>query len=161
MVAEPEEVSTALATSSPPSPPEWVEFVRQWWTPIVGVLGALWGFVALRRKLSAKERGEQKLQAKAVRYLVDASRHQLQAHLSGQVHDAGLYDELMRQKVMLDGVRDELWVHDGHASARETERAVEAWMSRTQRIKAKTERLPPGPPDVETFKDGWRGEGER
>jgi len=131
-------VSTSLATSSP-TPPEWVEFVRQWWTPIVGVLGFVWGVVSLRRRLSAKEREEQRLQGKAIRYLVDNVRHMLQAHLSGQIHDAALYDELLRQKVLMDGVRDELWTHDGHASARETERVVKV-LTRTQRIRVKTDK---------------------
>lgn len=125
--------------SAPPTPPDWLEVLRQWWTPIVGALGFVWGMISLRRKLSAKEREEQRLQGKAIRYLIDANRHALRAHLIGHIHDSDLYDELARQKVMLDSVRDELWIHDGHASSRETERIAEA-LTRTQRIRARTEK---------------------
>lgn len=122
--------------SAPPTPPDWLEILRQWWTPIVGILGAVWAFVSLRRRLSAKEREEQRLQAKAIRYLVDGLRIGLRVQLAVSIHDEALYDELVRQKALLDGIRDEFWVHDGHASSRETERIAEV-LTRTQRIQLK------------------------
>jgi len=124
-------------------------FIKAWPAVFLAVGGGVWAWLNRARKAWKREREEQRLQAKAVRYLVDGARHQLRAHLQGAIHDADLYNELARQKTLLDGVRDELWVHDGHASARETEHVVEV-LTRTQRIKAKTERLTPvtGPQDM-------------
>lgn len=121
------------------------------------MLGALWGFLALRRKLSAKEREEQRLQGKAIRYLLDAQRQALHALVvytgaEGNVpQEAFDLSQLIRHRELIGQVSDELWVHDGHASEREIRRTgdLDKWLTRTQaiRVRATTKRLrPPSQP---------------
>lgn len=164
-------MTDTFSMSAPSSTADWFELVRQWWTPIVGVIGAVWGLVALRRKLSAKEREEQRLQGKAIRYLLDAQRQALHALVvytgaEGNV-PAEPFDlaQLVRHRELVGQVSDELWVHDGHASEREMRRKgdIEKWLTRTQAIQERstTKRLRPSQPQ-DMFRDDdikrWRRE---
>lgn len=108
---------------------------------IGGILGGIWALARRlwRRYVHARE--VRALEAKAVRYLLDAQRHALYALApAGDRHRLIDVDELTRQKTLIDEVRDELWVADGHASEREEQRRVEGIvrvLTRTQAIQAK------------------------
>lgn len=109
---------------------------------IGGIVGGVWALVtkAVRRRRAAQQRAA--LEAKATRYLLDAMRHALHVMQPGPSRFLDV-DELQRQKVLIDGVRDELWIADGHASEREQERAaaeIVRVLTRTQAIQAKHQR---------------------
>jgi hypothetical protein len=115
-----------------------------------GIVGGAWALATrwLKRHRAARQR--RALEGKAVRYLLDAMRHSLHVLQPGERRLVDM-DELARQKVLIDGVRDELWVADGHASERENERNVAEIvrvLTRTQAIQAK------GKQDM--FADGGR-----
>lgn len=105
---------------------------------IGGLAGGAWTVLSriIKRRRELQRRRE--LEAKAVRYLLDAVRHCLQAIVPSrsQVNT----NELARQKVLIDEVRDMLWVADGHPSSREIENATEEIvkvLTRTQAIERK------------------------
>lgn len=120
---------------------------------IGGIVGGAWALVArwLRRRREAKAKHE--LEAKAIRYLLDAVRHSLNVFATGDDRRFVDLDELARQKVLIDQVRDLLWIADGHQSERDAQRLGEdivRVLTRTQAIKAKDN----------PFKDGWTPEGD-
>lgn len=103
-----------------------------------GIVGGLWVVISKwwRRKRQAAR--VKALEAKAIRYLLDSQRHTLETMLP----NARLLNlsEMERQKHLIDTVRDELWVADGHESEREAERRaeeLERFLTRTQAIKVK------------------------
>ena len=115
-----------------------------WWRDFGGpalataaLIGA-WAWIRAQRKLRAAEAVKRRLEAKAVRYLLDAARHLLY-HVQPHSGRVVLLEELATQKALIDQVRDELWAADGHPSERFAERQTEAIMrvlTRTQRIEA-------------------------
>lgn len=126
---------------------------------IAGLLAGAWALLArwARRRRAARERRD--LEGKAIRYLLDAMRHSLHVWTPAGHDDARLIDvdELLRQKLLIDAIRDQLWIADGNESARVTEQVaadIVKVITRTQAIRAKRERQAP----VETdnpFTDGW------
>lgn len=137
----------------------------QWWDfgskaalllalPFAGAVVKAWRSWRRRRQIRALER-------KAVRYLLDAMRHSLFL-LSANDNRLVSMDELVRQKLLIDQLRDDMWVADGHASEREQQAAVAEIMNvitRTQAIRARKEAISAGQPPM--FKDGLdRGKGE-
>lgn len=121
-----------------------------------GVVGGLWALgvrIAKRRRLERERKAQE---ARAIRYLLDAVRHALNVIVPSEDRRFVDVDELVRQKLLIDQVRDALWRYDGHESERATEQATERIvevLTRTQRIKAKEQQQNP-------FKDGWTPEGE-
>lgn len=107
---------------------------------IGGIVGGAWALAVriLRRRRREQERRD--LEAKAIRYLLDAMRHTLHVMAPGErgrLIDVG---ELERQKVLVDQVRDLLWIADGHQSERDAQAAAAElgrWLTRTQAIEAK------------------------
>jgi hypothetical protein len=129
-----------------------------------GAALGLWAWLGRARQRWRKAAELRRLEAKAVRYMLDRDRHVLHALLTILNADGETrlidVDELIQQKRLLDDVREELWIADGHESMRGTQRVAEEVIkaiSRTQRIQAKTERL--RAPAPEMFKDGWQGDG--
>lgn len=103
-----------------------------------GLLGGAWAVLSrwMRRRREAKAKRE--LEGKAVRYLLDAVRHSLNALTPADRRSSIIdIDELARQKALIDEVRDMLWVADGHVSEREAQRQAEdivRVLTRTQAI---------------------------
>jgi hypothetical protein len=136
--------------------PDWesLEHVAKTIAAIGGIVGGAWAVCVrvLRRRRAERERHE--LEQKAIRYLLDAMRHTLHVMTPderGRLIDVG---ELERQKVLVDQVRDQLWIADGHQSERDAEAAaaaLEKWLTRTQAIEAKERGGNP-------FRDGWTPE---
>lgn len=94
----------------------------------------LWRVWQARRRLRALER-------KAIRYLLDAQRHTLYAVIPTPDRVV-VIEKLKNSKDLIDQVRDDLWVADGHESALDEERRVEnivRVITRTQRIQLKAE----------------------
>jgi hypothetical protein len=115
-----------------------------------GVLGGAWALVTRWRRRCAEARTKREIEAKATRYLLDAMRHTLNLLAPGEARFVDL-EELARQKVLIDQVRDLLWVADGHRSEREAQRQTEEIvkvLTRTQAIRAKER-----PSSV--FADNW------
>jgi hypothetical protein len=114
-------------------------------TAILGLLAGAWALATrwARKRRAAREKRE--LEGKAIRYLLDAIRHSLHVWTPGQADENrliavdGLIHELIRQKLLIDLVRDQLWVADGNESARLTQQ-VAALMTRAEAIRAKRER---------------------
>lgn len=120
-----------------------------------GVVGALWALGAKVARRHRLERERKTLEGKAVRYLLDAMRHTLHVVTPTEERRFIDLDELARQKVMIDEVRDLLWVMDGHKSEREAQRQAEEIVrviTRTQRIKAKEQQR------ENPFTDGCTGD---
>lgn len=119
--------------------------VGDWAKTLAAVAGVVGGAVALvsrwwKRRLERRRIAA--LEAKALRYLLDAVRHALFVMAPGPDRFLEL-DELERQKVLIDEVRDEVWKSDGHGSRRdqaETQRTLLRILTRTQAIQAKAER---------------------
>lgn len=113
---------------------------------VVGWLGVIWAWRARERTKTVKEAEEQRLQGRAVRYLLDAQRQSLHALvvLTGaerQGSEAFDLSQLVRHRELMGMITDEIWVHDGHPSDRARRRAdVDKWMTRTQAIRMKCER---------------------
>lgn len=109
---------------------------------IGGILAALWAILSrwVRRRRKANEM--RRLEARATRYLLDAVRHTLAAVKGDRSYVIGP-KELDRQKVLIDAIRDELWVADGHTSEREAQRQLQGVvevLTRTQAIHLKEQR---------------------
>lgn len=123
-----------------------------------GVVGGLWALGVRIAKRHRLERERKAQEARAIRYLLDAVRHALNVIVPTEDRRFIDVDELVRQKLLIDQVRDALWRYDGHESERATEQATERIvevLTRTQRIKAK-EQGKDNP-----FKDGWTPEDQR
>ncbi len=124
---------------------------RSWPTllvAVVGWLGVLWAWRGRVVARSEREHEEQRLQGRATRYQLDALRQALHALvvLTGAEgkHSSEAFDlsQLVRHRELIGMVTDEFWVHDGHPSERARRRSdVEKWMTRTQAIKLKNERV--------------------
>jgi hypothetical protein len=106
-----------------------------------GLVGGIWAILSrwARRRLETKAKRE--LEARAIRYLLDAVRHSLNA-LTPLERRSSLIDadELVRQKTLIDEVRDMIWIADGHSSEREAQRQAEdiiRVITRTQAIERK------------------------
>lgn len=107
-------------------------------------VGALVGAVlAICRRWSTRRRAERErreLEAKAIRYLLDATRHALGVIVPHEgrrmIDDA----ELIRQKILIDQVRDRIWQADGHTSAERQAEEIVNVLTRTQAIKVKQDR---------------------
>jgi hypothetical protein len=125
------------------------ETARQWGGPAALLALAGWlgrQAISWRKRANdlAKIRG---LESKSVRYLLDAQRHALRMLTPGDGSTLVDLDEIIRQKALIDDVREELWVADGHKSQRETDAAVAEIlkvMTRTQAIQAKDLEMPKG-----------------
>lgn len=111
---------------------------------IVGLLAGAWALATRWSRRRRAVRAAHALESKAIRYLLDAARHSLHV-IAPSLGESRLIDidELVRQKHLIDDVRDELWIADGNESAR-TVRLVEAEivkvLTRTQAIAAKRQK---------------------
>lgn len=145
---------SALSIPSPEEVGAWAKTLAA----VGGVAGGAWALgvrVARRRRLDRERKAQE---ARAIRYLLDAVRHALNVIVPSEDRRFVDVDELVRQKLLIDQVRDALWRYDGHESERATEQATERIvevLTRTQRIKAK-EQGKDNP-----FKDGWTPEDQR
>lgn len=155
-------MAESLATSAQPSPDVW-ELVRQWWTPILAVLGGAWAGVKAWRKWRATEMRLRAQDRKNVRYLLDAQRQTLEAIIGPSSGRAIDIEELRRQQVLISEVREETWLADGHpprpkpdAEAEQARADVRELLTRTQAIRLVLERDAKTVPPM--FKDGWRGD---
>ena len=128
------------AMSSPADP---LDTLRQWGGPAILLAFVGWigrQFVAWRKRHKADAQMHA-LEGKAIRYMLDAQRHAL--HLLVPVSEPDQLidrDEMIRQKVLIDDMRDQLWIADGHESQHATEQAaadIMKFMTRTQAIQAK------------------------
>lgn len=146
----------AVAMPDPQTVGDWAKTLAA----VGGIVGGLWALATRWHRRRQERQRQRDLEAKSVRYLLDAIRHALYVIAPGPDRFLEL-DEIERQKALIDQVRDELWIADGHASQRETQRQAEGILkilTRTQRIEAKEQRaLQPGNP----FTDGWTPEGDK
>ena len=104
---------------------------------ILAVGAVLGGAYAIaRRWLQRRRRAQERraIEEQAIRYLLDAQRHTLNVLVPGEDRSMVDIDELRRQKLLVDQIRDRLWHADGHSQSLQS--IVEV-LSRTQRIKAK------------------------
>lgn len=146
-----------LAVSIPIPSPEQVGDAAKTVAAVGGVVGGAWALVARWRRRCREAQERRALEGKAVRYLLDAVRHSLNVLTPGDERRLIDVDEIARQKVLIDQIRDLLWIADGHKSERESQRQTEEIvrvLTRTQRIQAKEQQQNP-------FADGWTPEGER
>lgn len=114
---------------------------------IGGVLGAIWAVLSKGWRAWRKRAQMQRLESKAIRYLLDAQRHTLYFVTPTRESRRVSVDELARQKALVDEVRDELWMADGHESERERQRMAEdvaAVITRTQAIRRKQDMFKEG-----------------
>jgi hypothetical protein len=133
-----------------PSPEQWWDFASK--ATLVLAIPFAGGAVKAYRRWR-KRREVRTLEAKAVRYILDAMRHSLFALTANERHLYSL-DELQRQKLLIDQLRDDLWIADGHSLERANqERMAEivSVITRTQAIAAKQEAYRAGQPPM--FKD--------
>lgn len=120
---------------------------------IGGIVGGAWALVTRWRRRCREAEERRALEAKAVRYLLDAVRHSLNVLSPTDERRLIDVDELARQKVLIDQIRDLLWIADGHKSDRDAQRQTEEIvrvLTRTQAIRQKEN----------PFKDGWTPDGE-
>jgi hypothetical protein len=106
-----------------------------------GLLGGIWAILSRIAKRRREVKVRRELEAKAIRYLLDAMRHSLNALTPDERRASPIdADELVRQKALIDEVRDMIWVADGHSSEREAQRQAEDILrviTRTQAIERK------------------------
>lgn len=141
----------SLAISVPIPSPDEVGDAAKTVAAVGGVVGGAWALIARWRRRCREAQERRALEGKAVRYLLDAMRHTLHVVTPTEERRFIDLDELARQKVLVDQIRDQLWICDGHKSDREAQRQTEEIvrvLTRTQRIKAKEQRNNP-------FADGW------
>jgi len=116
---------------------------------VLAVLGIVSAAVLRTWRWWTRRSRIRRFESKAVRYLLDAERHMLHMMVPGPSRYIET-EELQRQKILIDQIRDELWVLDGHGGERDEQRRVEnivKVLTRTQAIQAKTR-----PQDM--FKEG-------
>lgn len=126
-------------------PVDWTELVKTL-AAGVGILSApLWLLLSRWVKARRQKKLVRSLEGKAIRYVLDADRQVVHALLllldSSRTAFIDL-SEIQRQKVLIDQVRDELWIADGHDGEREAQRRAEEILqvlTRTQAIRAKHE----------------------
>jgi hypothetical protein len=135
-------VSNPSVTVDLPSPEEASSLVTALGA-IVGVVGGVWALVVRVLRRRRRRQLVQELEGRALRYLIDAQRHTLHTIVPGEEARYVDLTELNRQKVLIDQVRDQLWVADGHESQRESERQANDLLkvlTRTQAIRMKQQR---------------------
>lgn len=143
----------SLAISVPIPSPDEVGAAAKTVAAVGGVVGGAWALVSRWRRRCREADERRALEGKAVRYMLDAMRHTLHVVTPTEERRFIDLDEMARQKVLIDQIRDQLWIADGHTSEREAQRQTEEIvrvLTRTQRIQAKEN----------PFKDGWTPEGE-
>jgi hypothetical protein len=120
---------------------------------IGALVGATWALCRrwYTRRRTAREVRE--LESRALRYLLDAQRHTLNVIVPHEDRRLIDVDELHRQKLLIDQVRDRLWKADGHS---QTLQDIVQVITRTQAIQAKRDRQPDNP-----FQDGWTEDFDR
>lgn len=107
---------------------------------VSAIVGGAWALCSRwhRRRQAARRR--RALEAKAVRYTLDAIRHVLHVLQPGGSRNRLInLNELARQLALVSDVREELWVADGNPSRRDTERLeseIVKVLTRTQAIQA-------------------------
>lgn len=110
---------------------------------VAGVVGGVWALVAKVRRRRQRDRERREAESRAIRYLLDATRHALNVLAPADERRFIDVDELVRQKLLIDQIRDALWQFDGHESERATEQAAEnivRVLTRTQRIQVKQQK---------------------
>jgi hypothetical protein len=120
------------------TPQEWGDLVKTV-AAAGGIVGGLYALVAKWWKRRQERKRLRDIEAKSIRYLLDAMRHSLHVMAPGPDRFLEL-GEIERQKALIDQVRDELWCADGHAGEREAQRRAEEIarvLTRTQAIQAK------------------------
>jgi hypothetical protein len=134
------------------------------WAKIGGTVLAVAGaFAAGALKVARwwrRAREKRRLESKAIRYLLDATRHGLHVLQPGRPDRDRFVDlsELARQLALVSDVREELWVADGNASRREgerLEREIVKVLTRTQAIQARQQQ------QNNLFSDGWNEDFEK
>lgn len=98
------------------------------------IVGGAW---AVARRWYRRRRAEaeiRELESRAIRYLLDAQRHALNVIVPHEDRRLIDVDELHRQKLLIDQIRDRLWKADGHS---QTLQDIVNVLTRTQRIQAK------------------------
>lgn len=128
---------------------------EQWWdfaskATLVLAIPLAGGAVKAYRRWR-KRREIRALEAKATRYMLDAMRHSLFALTATDGRHLVSLDELIRQKLLIDQLRDDLWIADGHESERVNEARMAEIVSvitRTQAIAAKKEAIRAGQPPM-------------
>jgi hypothetical protein len=111
---------------------------------VSAVVAGTWALVTRwwRRRKAAAEMRE--IESRAIRYLLDAQRHALNVIVPHEDRRLIDVDQLVRQKVLIDQIRDRLWAADGHDK---TVQDIVNVLTRTQAIKAKQQQ--------DVFEDGW------
>lgn len=124
--------------------PQEVEDSAKSLLAVGAIVGGAWAVARrwLRRRKAADEMRE--LESRAIRYLLDAQRHALNVIVPHEDRRLINLDELMRQKLLIDQIRDRLWAADGHDK---TVQDIVNVLTRTQAIKAKQQQ--------DVFADGW------
>ncbi|MEY4933095.1 MAG: hypothetical protein RLZZ403_1415 [Pseudomonadota bacterium] len=125
------------------APADPLDTIRQWGGPAILLAVAGWigrRFVAWRKRTKAAAQMHA-LEGKAIRYLLDAQRHALHMLVRASEDDRLIdLDEMTRQKVLIDDMRDQIWIADGHEGQHATEQAaadIMKFLTRTQAIQAK------------------------
>lgn len=137
-------MSTSSAVSIPT--PQEVEDHAKSILAVSAIVGGAWALATRwhRRRRAAREMRE--LESRAIRYLLDAQRHALNVIVPHEDRRMINVDELVRQKVLIDQIRDRLWTADGHDK---TVQDIVNVLTRTQAIQAKQQQ------EGDLFKDGW------
>lgn len=121
---------------------------------LAGLLGTAWALLVrwLRRRRQREDVTE--IKERSLRYLLDAQRHTLYALIPFAQERYFNVEELHRQKVLIDQVRDQLWLADGHADERDEQRRtaeIVQVLTRTQAIQARKQ--PPPDPQQDMFRE--------
>lgn len=133
------------STVSMPTPQD-VESHAKSILAVSAIVGGAWALARrwYRRHRAAREMRE--LESRAIRYLLDAQRHALNVIVPHEDRRLINVDELVRQKILIDQIRDRLWAADGHDK---TVQDIVNVLTRTQAIQAKEQQ------NANLFKDGW------
>ena len=129
--------------------PRGVGEVAKTTAAVAGILG---GIAALVRRVWRRRKAEREireLEAKALRYTLDAVRHTLDVMTPSSDGRMTSLTELQRQLMLVNQVRRELWKADGNALPEdEPAEVVRNFLTRTQAIHRLKERR------QDMFKDG-------
>jgi hypothetical protein len=138
-------VSASAAVSLPT--PQEVEDHAKSILAVSAIVGGAWALARrwYRQRVVAREM--RRMESRAIRYLLDAQRHALNVIVPHEDRRLINVDELVRQKILIDQMRDQLWAADGHDK---TVQDIVNVLTRTQAIQAKQQRQ-----DNALFKDGW------
>jgi len=100
---------------------------------ISALVGGVWAAVAKWRKRRAALEAKRALEARAIRYLVDAQHHVLRLLNMGRLPE----NEIQRQEFLIKELRKDLAKLDGHEdllAVADTQEQVMRFLTRTQRI---------------------------